>query len=172
MKSKSDRLRISLRRRRVSDADVLFPAMSDPDVMRWWARAPFASVEELRQDFFDDERSNWRSWAIVLPGKDRAIGFVAAGQKREGVSEIGYLLAREAQGQGYGREAVSLLIEQLFAERQRHIFADIDPDNLPSMALLAALGFQLEGRLRAEWCTHIGVRDSLVYGLLAEEWRR
>jgi RimJ/RimL family protein N-acetyltransferase len=34
---------------------------------------------------------------------------------------------------------------------------------------LTRLGFTLEGRLRAEWQTHIGVRDSLIYGLLAEE---
>jgi RimJ/RimL family protein N-acetyltransferase len=32
------------------------------------------------------------------------------------------------------------------------------------------LGFSLEGRLRAEWQTHIGLRDLLIYGLLVEEW--
>jgi hypothetical protein len=25
--------------------------------------------------------------------------------------------------------------------------------------------------LRAEWETHIGVRDSLIFGMLADEWR-
>jgi RimJ/RimL family protein N-acetyltransferase len=62
-----------------------------------------------------------------------------------------------------------MLIDQLFVEGQRRIFADTDPDNQPSIALLTRLGFTLEGRLRAEWQTHIGVRDSLIYGLLAEE---
>ncbi|CAC9895080.1 unnamed protein product [Aureobasidium pullulans] len=37
--------------------------------------------------------------------------------------------------------------------------------------LVAPLGFKLEGHLRAEWETHIGVRDSLIFGLLAEEWQ-
>lgn len=45
-----------------------------------------------------------------------------------------------------------------------------DPDNPPSIVLLKALSFSLAGRMRAEWHTHIGVRDSLIYGLLAEEW--
>ena len=162
--------RLTLRPRRPSDADALFLTMADPDMMRWWSRAPFEYVEDLREDFANDDQSNWRSWAIVRTGEELAVGFVATGQKREGVSEIGYLLAREAQGHGYAREAVAILIDQLLAEGQRRIFADTDPDNQSSIALLTRLGFTLEGCLRAEWQTHIGVRDSLIYGLLAEEW--
>ena len=52
----------------------------------------------------------------------------------------------------------------------RRIFADTDPDNLGSIALLERLGFQYEGRLRGEWETHMGVRDSLIFGLLRDEW--
>ncbi|HGS7887185.1 TPA: GNAT family N-acetyltransferase [Pseudomonas aeruginosa] len=167
---KSKPPRLILRPRCPTDADALFSTMADPAMMRWWSRPPFAHVEQLRETFANDDQSNWRSWAIVRAGEDLAVGFVAAGQKREGVSEIGYLLAREAQGHGYAREAVTILIDQLFAEGQRRIFADTDPDNQPSIALLKALSFSLEGQLRAEWRTHIGVRDSLIYGLLAEEW--
>lgn len=163
--------RLYLRPREVSDADALFATMSDPEMMRWWSRAPFEHVEDLREYFSADEHSSWRSWAIVRTGEDHAIGFVSAGERREGVSEIGYLLAREALGHGYAREAVTILIDQLFAEGKRRIFADTDPDNLPSIGLLTVLGFTLEGRLRAEWHTHIGTRDSLIYGLLADEWR-
>ena len=105
------------------------------------------------------------------PDDPRALGFVSAGEKRQGgVTEIGYMLAQAAQGQGIAREAVSGVITQLFAEGQHRVFADTDPDNSGSIALLEKLGFQLEGRLRHEWQTHIGLRDALIYGLLAEEW--
>ena len=63
------------------------------------------------------------------------------------------------------------MIDLLFAEGQRRIFADTDPDNAPSIAVVERLGFTLEARLRAEWETHIGVRDSLIFGLLEDEWR-
>jgi RimJ/RimL family protein N-acetyltransferase len=51
------------------------------------------------------------------------------------------------------------------------VFADTDPENAPSIALLERLGFRREGLLRGEWETHIGVRDSLILGLLRDEWR-
>ena len=116
--------RLTLRPRRPSDADALFLTMADPDMMRWWSRAPFEYVEDLREYFANDDQSNWRSWAIVRADEELAVGFVAAGKKREGVSEIGYLLAREAQGHGYAREAVAMLIDQ-YSPRDNGAFSPI-----------------------------------------------
>ena len=164
--------RLRLRPRVPDDADALFPTMSDVELMKYWSRASFADPAELRHDFATRTSPDWRCWAITLAGDDRAIGFVAAGVKRQGdVTELGYLLAREAHGQGFAREAVSGLIDLLFGEGQRRLFADTDPDNVASIALLERLGFQREGRLRGEWHTHIGIRDSLIFGLLVDEWR-
>jgi ribosomal-protein-alanine N-acetyltransferase len=164
--------RLSLRPRRESDAEALFPTMSHPDSMRYWSSKPFTDISDLRKSFAEteNETSNWKIWAITRLDSDTAIGFVAASTKRKGVSEIGYMIAREELGCGHGREAVGMLIDKLFGEGQRRVFADVDPDNQPSIKLLETLGFQLEGRLRAEWEMHIGIRDSLIYGLLAEEW--
>ncbi|MGH6747592.1 GNAT family N-acetyltransferase [Novosphingobium sp.] len=162
--------RLTLRGRTPDDAEALFPAMSDPGIMTWWSRAPFADPRELREDFGLEKAGSWRTWAILETGSRHAIGFVSAGSKRQGVSEVGYLLSREAQGRGIGREAVAAVIGQLFAEGQRRVFADTDPDNRGSIALLESLGFRLEGHLRGEWHTHIGIRDSLIFGLLASEW--
>lgn len=113
-----------------------------------------------------------RGWSVTLKGSDRAIGTVFAGRRREGVSEIGYLFARAHQGRGMAREAVMRLLDLLFLEEAyRRVFADTDPENAASIRLLEALGFRREGVLRAEWETHIGVRDSVIWGLLRDEWR-
>lgn len=164
----SDRLR--LRICTAADAEALHPAMSDPEVMRWWSHPPHQSLAETRDDLAR-EAPEWRKWAITLAGDDTAIGFVAAGEKRQGkVIEIGYMLDRAHQRQGIAREALRLVIDQLFAEGDRRVFADTDPDNLPSRALLERLGFRLEGILREEWETHIGVRDTALYGLVRADW--
>jgi ribosomal-protein-alanine N-acetyltransferase len=172
-KTTSKQHRLSLRPRRESDAEALFPTMSHPDSMQYWSSKPFTDISDVRKSFAetDNESSSWKCWAITKLDSDKAIGFVAASIKRKGVSEIGYMVAREELGCGYGRDAVGILISQLFGEGQRRVFADVDPDNRASIKLLEMLGFQLEGRLRAEWETHIGIRDSLIYGLLAEEWK-
>lgn len=164
--------RLCLRLRTVADADALFPTMHDVDLMRWWSHPPHVDVEVTRA-YFASGAEGWRTWAVTLAGDDTAIGFVAAGEKRQAnVSEVGYILARPFWGQGLAGEAVAAVIDRLLiAEGQRRVFADTDPDNAPSRKLLERLGFRLEGVLRAEWETHIGIRDTALYGLLAEEWK-
>lgn len=164
--------RLTLRQVRMSDAEALFEILSDDALMTWWSSGPHRSVEETRAYLEPATGSGgWRSWAITRTGEDVALGWVNAHQRRANVSEIGYILARSAWGRGIAREAVSLVLDQLFlAEGQRRVFADTDPDNRFSIGLLTKMGFQLEGHLRAEWETHIGVRDTLLFGLLRDEW--
>jgi RimJ/RimL family protein N-acetyltransferase len=156
--------RLTLRPRVADDADALFATMADAAAMRWWSRGPFTTRADLRSYL-----SQGRAWAVSDGGG--VIGFVSVAERRPAVTEIGYLFARTAWGRGYAREALDAAISHLFATGQRRIFADVDPDNRASVALLERLGFRLEGRLRGEWQTHIGVRDSLIYGLLGDDPR-
>jgi ribosomal-protein-alanine N-acetyltransferase len=164
--------RLVLRARVPDDAEALFAAMGDAAAMTWWSHAPAESVAALRERFIARDDGSWRTWAVTHADDDVAIGFVAAGEKRAGVVEIGYLLVPAAQRRGYAREAVGAVIGQLFAEGYRRVFADTDPANVGSNRLLEALGFRREGLLRAEWETHIGVRDTVLWGLLRDEWSR
>lgn len=154
-----------------ADAATLLPSFSDPDVMRWWSRGPFTSEEELAEWLVPS--GGWpggRSWAVAESETGPAIGRLAAINRGDRISEIGYLVARERQRQGVAREAVAALVTHLFAEGCRRIYADTDPENAASNRLLERLGFTLEGRLREQWTTHLGRRDSLIWGLLAQEW--
>lgn len=163
--------RLRLRPRTPDDAEALHASFADPELMHWWSSGPHESLEQTRAALSRDG-DGWRAWVITLRGDDSAIGFVAVGEKRQGnVSEIGYMLARAHWGSGIAAEAVARVIDQLFAEGQRRVFADTDPENAPSRALLEKLGFRLEGLLRQEWETHIGVRDTTLYGLLRDEWQ-
>lgn len=164
--------RLVLRPVRVSDAEALFPVLSDGDLMTWWAFGPHQTVAETRALLENATAGGWRSWAITLAGQDVALGWVNAHLRRANVSEIGYILARHCWGKGLAREAVTLVLDQLLiTEGQRRVFADTDPENVHSIGLLTSMGFVQEGHLRAEWETHIGVRDSLIFGLLSDEWR-
>jgi len=167
----SERLRF--RGYQPKDAEALYPTLADPELMRWWSRPPLESLEAARDYLAKPSDPAWRAWYFTLRDSDTALGWVSTGEKRQGgVTEIGYLLAREHHGRGYAREAVACVIDYLFAvEGKRRVFADTDPDNRGSRKLLESLGFQLEGLLRHEWETHIGVRDTTLYGLLKAEWK-
>ncbi|MEG3088105.1 GNAT family N-acetyltransferase [Sphingomonas sp. PB4P5] len=164
--------RLHLRPQRIEDAEALHEAYRDVELMRWWSSGPHANVAETHAYMAQrPDQTGARGWAITLRGNDRAIGTLWAGARRPGVSEIGYMLVRSAWGQGYAREAVTRLLNLLLREEgQRRVFADTDPDNIGSNRLLESLGFVREGRLRGEWETHIGVRDSYIWGLLADDW--
>jgi ribosomal-protein-alanine N-acetyltransferase len=166
--------RFVLRELTRADAPALYPSFSDPDVMRWWSRGPFASEAELAEWLVPD--SGWeegRSWAVAESEAGPAVARLSAMDRGDGITELGWLVIREWQGQGVAREALGALIEHLFdVEGRRRLYADIDPDNAASNRLVESLGFTLEGRLREQWTTHIGSRDSLIWGLLASEWNK
>ena len=140
--------------------------------MTWWSSGPHKSIAETETyiSWNANEDEGHYCWAITENG-DLALGWVILIPKREGVHEIGYILRPDYGGKGFAREAVRAAINFGFSELAlRRIFADVDPDNKASARLVEKLGFTLEGCLRAEWETHIGVRDSLIYGLLASDW--
>jgi ribosomal-protein-alanine N-acetyltransferase len=164
--------RLVLRQLREDDAAALFAALSDPEVMIWWSSGPHASPAETVEYVKGNaaEGRGYLCWAITA-GDDVALGWVILIDGKPDVKEIGYILRRDQWGSGIAREAVTRVIDHGFGEMGlRRVFADTDPENGGSIGLLERLGFRREGRLRGEWQTHIGVRDSLIYGLLRDEW--
>ena len=165
--------RLVLRQLREDDAAALFPVLSDAEVMIWWSSGPHASLAETAAYVKGNaaEGQGYHCWAITAAGDDVALGWVILIDGKPQVKEIGYILRRDHWRSGIAREAVGRVIEHGFDDLGlRRIFADTDPENGGSIALLERLGFQREGRLRGEWETHIGVRDSLIFGLLRAEW--
>jgi RimJ/RimL family protein N-acetyltransferase len=166
--------RLSLRQLTEADASALHKVLSDDKVMTWWTLAARKTPEETAAYISWNARPDdgHLCWAITRAGDDEALGWVILVPKRTGVMELGYILRRDQWGKGIAREAVTLVLDHGFgAMKLRRIFGDADPDNAASIALLKSLGFKQEGHLRGEWETHIGIRDSLVFGLMREEWR-
>lgn len=164
--------RLVLRQLMVEDAAELFKTLSDEQVMLYWSSGPHQNVEETRSyiAWNADAEADHKCWAITIDS-DSAAGWVILIPRRKDSFELGYILGREHWRKGYLAEAATAVLDFAFRKlRARRIMADTDPDNKASIALLHKLGFQKEGHLRGEWETHIGVRDSLIFGLLRNEW--
>ena len=65
------------------------------------------------------------------------------------------------------------MLAHAFDEMKLHrLAADTDPDNLPSLALLETFGFSREGLFRDRWWVHGKWHDSVMLGLLEEDYRK
>ena len=86
-------------------------------------------------------------------------------------TSLGYWLAADAQGKGTMTATVGALLDYVFYEWELHrIEIQCAPENRRSRAIPERLGFREEATLRE--AERVGGRylDSVVYGLLEEEW--
>lgn len=116
------------------------------------------------------------SWAIILDGSDTSMGRIAFIPHGRDIWEAACMIAPAARGRNLAARALALGIDDMFARKgARRILADVDPDNLASLKTFEKLGFTREGYFRANWKTHIGLRDSVMFGLIDSDprpWRR
>ncbi len=86
--------------------------------------------------------------------------------------EIGFGISDiNSRKQGFGNEAVGLLIDYLFSSfTTERLTAFTDVENIPAKKLLEKSGFQPEGVLRKSYYRDGRWQDMAIYGLLREEW--
>lgn len=171
--------RIALRQLEHGDAAALFALYADPEVMRYWNHAPWTDIGQARAAI-EEARADYRSGASLHyaiaqrdTGTGALIGCCAlyALNRQHRSASLGYMLAKAQRGQGYLREALTLLLEHGFGACDlNRIEAEVSRDNRLSCQALARLGFHAEGSLRERWIV-AGVRhDTVVYGLLRTDW--
>jgi RimJ/RimL family protein N-acetyltransferase len=94
---------------------------------------------------------------------------IRSGAQRQG--EISYVVHPRVWGQGIGTQIGRQLLTFGFGQLGLHrIYGTCDPRNLGSACVLAKLGMTREGRLRHTQLIRDGWRDSLVFGIVEDEW--
>jgi ribosomal-protein-alanine N-acetyltransferase len=168
--------RLALRPLALEDTEALFTVFSDPEAMRYWSEPPHetpAMTQAMIRKALDARAKNeGLEWAITRRGDERAIGKIGhwRWQREHSRSEIGFIMRRDLWRQGLASEALLAAAHFGFEVLKLHsIEAQLDYENLGSMRTLERVGFTLEGRLRQSYFDGKGYRDTLVYGLLAEE---
>lgn len=105
---------------------------------------------------------------------DRLIGVVGLCHlvPRDRVAEISFYVGPpEMRGRSYARRALQLLHQWGFDELNlRRVYAETYDFNAPSLRLLERLGYREEGRLRGHVWRFGRPVDSVMLGLLRDEW--
>lgn len=109
--------------------------------------------------------------AIIEASSDEVIGMVSLGDmnRYHGYYEMEYAISTHKRNKGYGKQAVSKMIDYSFTELQAEVVAAwVHSHNPASAHVLEQCGFSFEGRLRK----HARDKsDTLCYSITKEDWQ-
>jgi [ribosomal protein S5]-alanine N-acetyltransferase len=159
------------------DLQALLLVNGDDEATRFLPYASWRSLADGRVWFERMSHMGARGESIQYVVIDRAsslaIGTCLLFRYEESSSraELGYVLGRTYWGRGIMREALVAVINCAFgAYGLRRLEAEVDPLNQASSRLLEGLGFVREGQLRQRWVDKGLAHDTIIYGLLSDEW--
>lgn len=169
--------RLLLHRLTVPDADALFQYRSLPEVTRFQGFAP-TSVEDAVRFIEEDichemnQPDTWFQLGIFLDEEKLLIGDLGIHfLPEESVAEIGVTIAPGFQSKGFAKEAVRGVLNFLFdVLHKSKVVASVDPENIRSMALMAGIGFQLEGINKNTVFFRGAWTDDAVFEMTAKQW--
>jgi ribosomal-protein-alanine N-acetyltransferase len=160
--------RLLLRAFRLDDRADVHAFGSDPDVVRYmnWGPNTEAETQTHIARVAAGATPTRFPYALERLADGHVIGSVelmidSIGDRR---AEMGYVLARQAWGQGYATEAAAVVLAYAFDRLGMHrVFATCDPANPGSGRVLEKLGMTYEGRLRDHYLIRGEWRDRLLY---------
>jgi len=168
-----------LRTLQPADAEAMFAYRSQPEVCKYQSWEP-QSLQEV-QSFIvnmanaEFDTVGWYQIGIALQGDATLIGDCGIHilETDTRLAEIGITIAPACQSKGYATEAMHAVLNLLFVDLCKHrVFASVDPQNLPSMALMERIGLRKEGQhIQSLWFKNKWVDDA-IFAMLASEWHQ
>ena len=171
--------RLILREFVKEDWRAVYAYQNDPRYLEFyeWDHRTELDVKSFVQMFLDWQQETPRTrfqLAIVLPSTNKLIGNVGI-RKREVKAyqaELGYELDPHEWGNGYATEAATAMLQFAFEQLRLHrVWAQCIANNHNSVRVLEKLGLHQEGHLRENEFFKSRYWDTLIYGILEEEWR-
>ena len=167
-----------LRKPSLARAEDIYPLVdSNRDHLRQWLPwvDDMRSIKDERQWLKDqlDPSNRWHHPLMVLH-RGKLVGMIGVfglnTQARAG--EIGYWLAKEAQGQGIITRSCRAILDYVFAlEGMNRVQIRAAAGNTRSRAVAERLGFTLEGVQRQAELVNGVYLDLAMYSMLAGQWR-
>jgi RimJ/RimL family protein N-acetyltransferase len=165
--------RLRLRELSIDDAPATNAWESDPRVTRYQSAGP-RTVEEsaafLARIAEESARMPRRLFELAVTTHDDPTLMIKRPDHRE--AELWYVMRHDVWGRGYAVEALEALLDHAFDVLGVHrVYGDSDPRNTGSVRVLEKLGMRREAHLRENWYLHGEWCDSLIFGVLEDEWR-
>ena len=118
-------------------------------------------------------KPNWQAFAILLDDEPVGMSAFIGIDPERAVLEIGntYYVPR-LRGTGFNRRVKDLMLSRAFGCGFRRVEFRVDSRNARSQAAMAKIGGVREGVIRQDRITWTGhVRDTVLFSILADEWK-
>ncbi|MFI1257165.1 GNAT family N-acetyltransferase [Streptomyces netropsis] len=173
-----DDARLTLRELTIDDVDAVFAIYGSPETTEHLSFTPRSREEVgsiVNRSMASATASPREEYALAVVERttDEVIGFarLATDPHQPRAATIGSALRPDTWGVGYGSETLRLLLALAFTDLDLHrVWAARSPLNVAAEKTLLAAGFAEEGRIRSHVHVRGAWRDSIVYGILCEEW--
>jgi ribosomal-protein-alanine N-acetyltransferase len=137
--------------------------------------SPPKTADEFKSYLEFSQREDCQSFLISQLADDAIVGSITLSQiflRGFRSAYLGYYIGERYSNRGYMTEALQLILRFAFQTLELHrVEANIQPGNLPSIALVQKAGFTQEGyskrylKISGRW------RDHERWALLVEDWK-
>jgi RimJ/RimL family protein N-acetyltransferase len=171
--------RLIIRRFMSMDVQDAYEILSHPEVAKYefWDAYDWEETKEdieIQSAVLPGTYGVWNEFAVEMKVGQKMIGNISfrLNDPVQRQAEIGFHFNVQYHGQGFGKEAVTGLIEYLWKLGAYRIWAVADIRNLSSWKMMEKLGMRREGHMvqncfvKGEWC------DEYQYALLEADWRK
>ena len=166
--------RISFRAFTPEDIPTLVRWHNDGEIMQYWGeRQPVAAPSRFDTDFvpggrfsrFDDRGELCLCDETCKP--IARFGYKGATLRDRHVEIFLYIGERDAQGNGYGTEALIVFLNWLFTHRGMHrVWLTVNAENARAIHTYEKVGFVREGIFRERYFRDGAFRDEIIFGML------
>ncbi len=156
-------INVAIREPNLGDKEKFLSAMQRSQaLLHPWVKAPITS-QEFDEYVQRSQQPNQKSF-LVLDQKENIAGVFNVNEIVRGLFQnayLGFYVVSDFAAQGYMSAGLKLVLAKVFNELRLHrIEANIQPDNVRSIALIQKNGFRYEGfsprylKINDKWCGH------------------
>jgi len=163
--------RLIIRPTNSNDISSIHEMLNCKETMKFFVEGVY-SIEKVHE-FINRNQKEVHHFTILLKSSNRIVGKISYNPwVMKKTKEIGWIIFKTAEGNGYATEAAKAIAAYAFEEEKIHrLIATCQPKNIASKRVCEKLGMRLEGEFKK--CIHYKDDiwwDELFYSLLEEDY--
>lgn len=166
--------KIYLREMIKEDIDVTYNLCVDNDVLKYnGGRDGIVSKEYIKEHLKYFNNPSKKDY-VIINKEGNIVGIISYSEDKyaEGVYSIGITIGKNYWSMGYGKDSINTLLKYLFFKKKAHkIELEVVKENITAINCYRKFGFVEEGIRRKKYYYKDTYLDTVLMGLLKEEFK-